>query len=327
MSYLPDKPLSESRYTRMYIEYVEETELWILQRAAGIVLLSLITIALGATVYFYLIGLLVFQKVVFYIFVPIILILPLEGVGAQILLTIELLVIFTSVYFVATNEKGGIIAEYHGKTRSLVSYSESFFIGYFLSIIIVLLINVGNGGGFDFIDLYHISLSAPFCEEISFRLLWLLLPVALYTITMGQNLDDNFEQKDLLNIILKGKGKLNKLDYYLLGFSSVFFGFVHWVIYGINLRNMEIVFEYGWAPGKIIQASLIGFFMGYFALKYGLPFSIVFHWLVNTLGAVNMLLFMTNNLIVLVFYSLLMLLIIGLGLVFLIVAAYRFIKG
>ncbi len=327
MSYLPDKPLSESHYTKMYIEYVEETNLWVLQRGAGFVLLSLILIALAATVYLYLIGFLIFQKTVFYMFVPIIIILPLEGIGAQILITIELLAIFTSIYLVATNEKGGIIAELSGKTKEIMSYSESFFIGYFLSIVIVFLINVGNGGGFDFIDLYHISLDAPFCEELSFRFLWLLFPVAIYSSIIEGLHKENFEKKGLFDIILKGKGDLSKPDYYLLGFSSVFFGFVHWVIFGVNLRNMEIIFEYGWAPGKIIQASLIGLFMGYFALKYGLPFSLVFHWLVNTLGALGMLMITTNNIAALAFYSILMLLVIGLGLIFLVVVIYRLIKS
>jgi len=141
-------------------------------------------------------------------------------------------------------------------------------------------------GGFSFSDpfLEILSLSySSFVEEIGFRLVPLLFPVAIYLLyrsskaiadmPLGRRLilvpmalfkPSSFQRR--LNI--SGGRGLHALELALLLISSALFSYAH-------------VLSGSWSIGKIPSAFLGGMVIGYCCLRYGFDSALLLHWFFN----------------------------------------------
>lgn len=108
--------------------------------------------------------------------------------------------------------------------------------------------------------------ASPLREELGFRVL--LIGIPAYFIFMGRRSLSGFF-KSLWN---PGKhlGLQNRRQIYaLIAIAAVFFGLAH------------LFFGGGWSYGKITQASIAGWILGWLYYRYGLQASIILHWSTN----------------------------------------------
>lgn len=113
---------------------------------------------------------------------------------------------------------------------------------------------------------------APFAEEFGFRILPLGL-LSTFIVLRARGLGTT--RKDaamafLIPGIIRGKYglKLTKWDYILVTATSILFGLAHFL-------------SGAWDPGKIISAAMVGFFLAFSFLKFGVFMDIPMHWFYN----------------------------------------------
>lgn len=151
--------------------------------------------------------------------------------------------------------------------KSAITLSEAFLSCFSLSIVLIFIFPMRfmletEMGEEYFLKLaYEAAVVAPIMEELTFRLLFLLFPLAaIYSII----------KKDLSNfkIILVGKPNVDVLDIPLIIITAILFGYTHYTA--------------GWPFEKIYQATVLGLFLGYIAVKRGILSSICLHWAINS---------------------------------------------
>ncbi|MEA2070861.1 MAG: CPBP family intramembrane glutamic endopeptidase, partial [Asgard group archaeon] len=204
-------------------------------------------------------------------------------------------------------EKKGLLHRifYLFKQSAIIKTLELFGISYLVSIIISTIIVPlfpDEGGGPDFSDqdpfLSILSLGwAGIYEEITFRLL--IIGVPMIFITLGRFFIEKRKNSDELltkpndkfflftpydggnsrlritDIIFAIRGKYKRIgipEWILIGISSLLFGFAHWEGW-----------DGGWPAWKIIQATIMGFFISYAFVKYGIEAAIFIHFTNNVL--------------------------------------------
>ncbi len=174
-----------------------------------------------------------------------------------------------SVAFIVKGK--GLVYELSSRNYSWepLSVTESFFLAFFLSIALVFIfpsLPRTAPGETTIIMVYNAIFLAPLSEEISYRFIILLLPVIIkdFILYRGEN------PKQIIDILIDGKEDIDILDWILIGISGGIFGVAHYV--------------FGWSFNKIFQATLLGIFLGYIAVKRGLVASIIFHFVWNSLS-------------------------------------------
>jgi len=141
-------------------------------------------------------------------------------------------------------------------------------------------------GGFSFSDpfLEILSLSySSFVEEIGFRLVPLLFPVAIYLLYRASGAMASMPIRRRLVLVsmalfkpssfqrrlnLSGGKGLNALELALLLISSALFSYAH-------------ILSGSWSIGKIPSAFLGGMVIGYCCLRYGFDSALLLHWFFN----------------------------------------------
>ncbi|MEX2689546.1 MAG: CPBP family glutamic-type intramembrane protease [Candidatus Njordarchaeum guaymaensis] len=176
------------------------------------------------------------------------------------------MILLTSIVWLFVNRDYGVIEDIkeNNLERGLISFSEAFLATFAISIIWFLIFPIESpfiNPDEDFI--FAVTVLAPIFEEISFRFVFLLFPIALVKIITKKR-----KSKDILREILVGTNENNRLQAIFLIISSILFGYVHVL--------------YGWPLVKIPQAVLLGFTMGYFAIRSGILASIGLHWAINS---------------------------------------------
>ncbi|MGQ4891399.1 MAG: hypothetical protein ACP6IP_02820 [Candidatus Njordarchaeia archaeon] len=320
--FLPDKPIPESK---------EEQEVPLLQfrRLTGFIVIIMIAFSIISTSFVFSLGIIFDYRTVLYFFIPIVLFFQVSGIYFQVILIVELVIVILSLITVFTDREVGLIRDFDLESHKMVSFSEIFLIGYFLSIMLLFFFNPGEGVKVSAYELHRVALAAPVCEELSFRLIWLIVPSWIVYLLLQENegsLRDS-PGDSLLNIIIYGKRELNPYDWALITASAIFFGISHYISIVFVPKTMSLEIMFGWEPGKIVQAGVMGFFMGYLALKYGLGMSITFHWLINSFSIIGYVLYLTNNSSLVILFGLLVLLFVFAGFVSLIAVIYRFWKS
>jgi len=96
---------------------------------------------------------------------------------------------------------------------------------------------------------------APIYEEMFFRVLIIIIPLTIASRDRG--------------LLIHGKETIERKDYALIAISSLLFGLGH--IYG--------------GIGLLLIATLVGMFLGYLCLRYGILSSICMHFLLNATTA------------------------------------------
>lgn len=129
-------------------------------------------------------------------------------------------------------------------------------------------------------------------EEISFRLILIGVPmifVILIRFLIQENaktdslpVEKTVEKKriKIADIFLAIRGKYKSIGYpewFLIGISSLIFGFAHWEGWTGS-----------WGAWKIVQASLSGFFLSYAFVKYGIESAIFIHITNNVISALTL---------------------------------------
>lgn len=141
----------------------------------------------------------------------------------------------------------------------------------------------------DALELFLGLTYSPIIEEITFRLIPIGLVAVVYiTITMSQQTPTNSLSnviKTAFKAFLQPEKAKKENSIKSIGSSGIF--------RGINLAEwsmiiaMSIVFglahyPFGsWGPGKLLSASLSGFFLGVVYVAYGIQASILLHWYFN----------------------------------------------
>ena len=186
------------------------------------------------------------------------------------LMSIILSIILTSaVVLTFINKKIGILNELRGVGRKkIITFSEAFYIAFFGSLVSVYLFPiVPTTDNISFENLifygYFAVAIAPLLEETIFRFVFLVLPVAIKEFMHG-------DKRRAKAIVISGKDRLEMYDYIFILISSLVFGIAH--LMG------------GWSFNKIFQATFLGLFLAYIALKGGIFVSIAFHWMWNALS-------------------------------------------
>jgi len=137
---------------------------------------------------------------------------------------------------------------------------------------------------------------APIYEEIFFRLILILLPVAIKT----NNFRIFFEKKD----------SIERFDLIIISLSSLIFGLYH----------------YSAGLGGILAATIAGLFLGYICVRYGLIFSILTHFMLNLLTGSYIVAFSYGHIYVLYFNLATMTLLIAMGIPNLILLCFYILK-
>ncbi len=158
----------------------------------------------------------------------------------------------------------------------------------------------------DPVSLFLSATWAGISEEISFRLILIGIPMIVvvairYLIETGKismpsyqkylkgtdyfkiksrvaRIDSNLELTKW-DIVLAIRGKYKRVGYpewALIGISSLLFGLAHWIGWTGD-----------WGPWKIIHAGIIGLFLGYAFVKYGIEAAIVLHLTNNAIAAIT----------------------------------------
>jgi len=153
----------------------------------------------------------------------------------------------------------------HNYSGEILSVTEAFFLAFFLSIALAFIFpavpNVQQTKSIEIV-LYEAILIAPFSEELSFRLLPLLVPIIIKElIIFREEISHNMHW--VMRFLVNGKENIDYVDWILIFCSGIYFGIAH--------------YAFGWPFNKIYQASLLGIFLGYMAVKRGLISSIMFH--------------------------------------------------
>ncbi|MBD3189739.1 MAG: CPBP family intramembrane metalloprotease [Candidatus Heimdallarchaeota archaeon] len=180
---------------------------------------------------------------------------------------------------------------YKLKYNSLVRSLELLGGAYFVSFIILLFVPTETPG------LPPIEEQEPFrtiislgwagiAEEISFRLIIIGVPMIFvilgrFILQERKNKETKKQLKQLnwWNIPLAIRGKYKQIgipEWILIGISSLLFGFAHWDQWTGN-----------WPAWKIVQASVMGFFLSYAFAKYGLESAIFIHFTNNVITGFN----------------------------------------
>ncbi len=104
----------------------------------------------------------------------------------------------------------------------------------------------------------------PLREELGFRLVLIGVPAYLFLARQGST---------LLSVLWRPYEyvRSDKSIYMLIFGSAVLFGLAH------------IIFSTGWSYGKVTQATLGGFILGWLYYRYGLHAAITAHWAANYL--------------------------------------------
>ena len=322
--FLPDKPIPE-------IERPEEKIVPLLpfRRLSGFVVIIMIAFSIISTSIVFSLGFIFDSQTVLYFFVPIVVFFSLTGLYFQIALIIELILIALALIAVFTNKEVGLLKDYDQNSHKIITFSEVFLIGYFLSIILVTLFPPGKGIEIPSFELHRVALAAPICEEFSFRFIWLIIPswIIYLKLSEGKYNTDESSSSTLLKMLVSGKEELNRYDWILITASAIFFGISHYVSVVFIPEKSTLEVTFGWEYGKIIQASVMGFLMGYLALRYGLGLSITFHWLVNSFSVLGYILFLSSNFLLLALFGLLVLFFAFVGLIAFVAVIYRFWKS
>jgi len=167
------------------------------------------------------------------------------------------------------NSRVGLIKEMMGFGKKyIMTFSEAFYIGFLVSLILILLAPLTAPAKNVPLPVvlyfgFTATVFAPFLEESIFRLLFLLIPIAIKEKIRS-------EGKRAVEIIVRGKDEIDNYDVLFIFISSFSFGLAH--LWG------------GWEFNKLFQASFLGLFLAYVALRGGIASSIVFHWAWNTLA-------------------------------------------
>ncbi len=318
--YLPDKPI--------IVELEEEKEVTLLpfRRLSSIVLFFLVATSLVATSIIFAFGIVFSEYTYIYAFLPVLVFYPFNGIFFVTILIVELAIIVLSVIYILLHSEIGLLSDFKRRSSILASFSELFLSGYAISILLVLLFNPGEGVEVPLYDMHRVILGAPILEEMSFRLIWLLIPAWITAYLRNEINTSKSREQGFISHILRGKVNIKKHDWILIFLSALFFGISHFVTIVFDYRSLTFSVGIGWGFGKIFQATFVGIVMGYLALKYGILTSIAFHWLVNSLSATIYLILTFGDVILLSLFALLNLGIIFIGFIETIVIIYRFLK-
>jgi len=223
-----------------------------------------------------------------------------------------LLFLLGSLLYLFLNKRMGLLKEIRGfGKRYIFTFSEAFYISFFGSFILIFLLPLTqptNQASMEVIIFYaYFATSiAPVIEETVFRMAFLLVPIAI-----KEKFWKNKEKSFL--VVLQGKDRLDNIDMILLGISSLAFGLAHY--FG------------GWEFNKVFQATFLGLFLGYVALRGGIFSSITFHWTWNILSTLVVIIHVIGakyQPLILLIIGFLYLIVIGLGVIALITSALRF---
>lgn len=232
----------------------------------------------------------------------------LELIYITVLFVFFLLICFI---YLLINQRVGLIKEIKGfGRRFLMTFSEAFYVGFLVSLVLILLapLNAPTTSVPIPVVLYYgfiATVYAPFFEEFIFRLLFLLVPITIKE-KMGS------EKRRALDIMIRGKDEIDRFDMVFAIVSSLAFGFAH--LWG------------GWQFNKLFQATFLGLFLAYIAIRGGIVSSIVFHWAWNTLATFIVIILVYDQayqLSLLLVVSLLYFIILGLGILGIIVLIIR----
>lgn len=223
-------------------------------------------------------------------------------------LVLLLMICFIYLLF---NSRVGLIKEIMGFGRKyIMTFSEAFYIGFLVSLIIIFLAPL-TAPAKDVplpVVLYFgftATVFAPFLEESVFRLLFLLVPIAIKEKIKS-------EREKIVKIIIRGKDEIDNYDIFFVIISSISFGLAH--LWG------------GWEFNKLFQATFLGLFLAYIALRGGITSSIVFHWAWNTLATFIVMILIydyTYQLLLALLIGLLYFIILGLGIIGVIIFLIR----
>ncbi len=212
-----------------------------------------------------------------------------------------ILLLLISFVYLLFNNRVGLVKEIMGFGKKyIMTFSEAFYIGFLVSLILILIAPLKTPTNSVPLPVvlyfgFTATVFAPFFEESIFRLLFLLLPIAIKE-------KMKFGDVKTIEILLKGKDEIDNYDLLFIIISSLSFGLAH--LWG------------GWEFNKLFQASFLGLFLAYVAIRGGIASSIVFHWAWNTLTTFIVIILIYDyayQVMLLLIISLLYFIILGLG--------------
>ncbi len=227
-------------------------------------------------------------------------------------ITLALVALLTiSFFYLLFNQRVGLIKEIKGFGKKyIMTFSEAFYIGFLVSLVLILLAPLNpptKSVPLPVVIYYSFSATvfAPFFEESIFRLLLLLVPIAVKE-------KMKFNRDKITEIVFRGKDNIDNYDVLFALISSLSFGLAH--LWG------------GWEFNKLFQATFLGLFLAYVAIRGGIVSSIVFHWAWNTLATFIVIVLIYDplyQLYLLLIISLLYFVILGLGILGIIIFLLR----
>ena len=322
---IPSTPFGE---IEEILEEEREIQYKSFRKISAPIIIIFVIIALIITAFSIVIGFLSGNYTILYIFVPILLFhYGGGGLFFAIMILIETTVIIFSAIHIFTHVEAGLISDFKKESNVLITFSEAFLIGYSISIILIMLMPFEGNFEIPISYIHLVVLAAPFWEEVSFRFLWLALPIWLIYRNLKKS-DQSFK-----NVIIRGVRALGAYEWLAIILNAFLFGFMHYFIISIDLEeliikgNFVLEFEFSWPIQKVVQASVLGVILGYLAVRYGFPMAIAFHWMWNSFSSMLVIAYLLKMEYLLIIFGLFSFIVFILGLVAIMILLVRFVRS
>ncbi|MCL1979352.1 MAG: CPBP family intramembrane metalloprotease [Methanomassiliicoccaceae archaeon] len=227
-------------------------------------------------------------------------IFSLEGLALQIYWVLVAIVLLSCVaiaiwkFISAVKSSGNVLKQ--GATENTAAFWVCVFLAAMMFInFIITSIVIASGSDVtvpdfgDKIEMMFLLADAPFWEEIAARVLFIGLPMALISLVV-------YRKKESLRCLIGGFG-MSTTAVVLIIISGAIFGMAHYSGWD----------EQWW---KVLTAGIMGIFLGYMFVRFGLYASMLTHFVINYLssfdwmGAGGFEVFMSLALIVVGFFAL-----------------------